>query len=329
MPKRVLDGEALWGSNKLDNVEPDWARAEYAWIYALAFSNGVFEANPRAIWVRCYAYNRPEITFEDVEVILAAFVRAKLLFVWVEGGKRWGYWTGSDKPGRLPRESWRKRDAARGKLGPDPPEDQLRAFLNGGLTESARSRRGGGTPEACNLDGGGVLGSGSGFGSGFGSGKTTSSQEKATCDNRNHPKKLSKKNQPKESQDSEEATRLAELLLVRVGANLKRLNVNSKLLDSKNQQQASVERWVPDIELMLRLDGYSEAEVRALIEWAQADSFWWKNIRSGRKLREKAEELSLRMKDEQARKADTGRRQKPLDQQFEEVERRRAGQGVN
>ena len=86
MPKRVLDGEALWGSNKLDNVEPDWARAEYAWIYALAFSNGVFEANPRAIWARCYAYNRPDITSEDVEVILAAFVRAKLLFVCSKSG---------------------------------------------------------------------------------------------------------------------------------------------------------------------------------------------------------------------------------------------------
>ncbi len=122
---------------------------------------------------------------------------------------------------------------------------------------------------------------------------------------------------------------LGELLLVRVGANLKRLNAKSKLLDSKNQQQASVERWVPDIELMLRLDGYSEVDALALIEWAQADSFWWKNICSGRKLREKAEELSLRMKDEQAREADTGRRQKPLDQQYSELEHRRAGQVVN
>ena len=35
MPKRVIDFDALWASNKLASCA-EWAQCEYAWFYGLA-----------------------------------------------------------------------------------------------------------------------------------------------------------------------------------------------------------------------------------------------------------------------------------------------------
>jgi hypothetical protein len=40
MPRRISDGEAAWGSNKIAILEPSWVRAEYAWLHSLAGPNG-------------------------------------------------------------------------------------------------------------------------------------------------------------------------------------------------------------------------------------------------------------------------------------------------
>ena len=307
MAKRIVDGVGVWRSDKLANVEPEWVRAEYANLLPLALANGAFELNSRRIWSDVYSYNRPNITLEKVEnIILPAFQRVGMQFTWIAEGKLWGFWTGIKKQGRLPSQS--RLDKRHESVGPEPPAEELAKYL-----ESMN-----GQPVVSQGLANGQVCSGSGSGSG-----SLLSQEKASCDQKDSSKKAKK--ETKDLQYSEAARRLAQLLLVRVAENLKRLNAKSKLLDSKKQQQSSFERWVPDIEPMLRLDGYTEAEVRALIEWAQADSFWWKNIRSGRKLRAQAEELSVRMKDEQAKKAAVGKPPKPLDEQFKEVERRRAG----
>lgn len=50
MPKRIVDGEGLWRSDKLAEVTPAWIKAEYANLVPLALANGSFEANPRRIW---------------------------------------------------------------------------------------------------------------------------------------------------------------------------------------------------------------------------------------------------------------------------------------
>ena len=84
MPKRVIDGEGLWRSDKLAQIEPAWIRAEFANLIPLALANGSLECNPRLIWSRVYTYNRPEITLEQVEKhILAELERVKLLFRWM------------------------------------------------------------------------------------------------------------------------------------------------------------------------------------------------------------------------------------------------------
>ena len=154
MPKRIIHGEGIWGSDKLARVEPVWARPEYANLIPLALANGVFEINPKKIWSSVYSYNRPEITVEKVEEILAAFVKAALLFIWDDPatGKQWGFWIGIDKAGRLPAASRLKK--GHDSVGPTPPLDSLQQYMK--------------QPMASHGSANGLVGSGSGSGSGSG-----------------------------------------------------------------------------------------------------------------------------------------------------------------
>jgi hypothetical protein len=160
MPKRVIDGEGLWRSDKVAQVEPPSFRAEYACLLPLALANGVFEANARRIWTMVYSYNRPDVSVEQVEKILAEFERVKLLFRWTEAGKAWGYFVGIDKPGRLPAPSRLKHGHE--LLGPEPPKESLQAFLGSLVTT--------GQPMASQSVSNGSRGFGFGFGSGLGIG---------------------------------------------------------------------------------------------------------------------------------------------------------------
>jgi len=49
------------------------------------------------------------------------------------------------------------------------------------------------------------------------------------------------------------------------------------------------------IDRMIRLDGRNLEQVRRVIEWSQDNDFWWKNILSGEKLREKFDQLEADM----------------------------------
>ena len=126
MPKRVIDFDAVWASDKLANCAP-WARAEYTWIYGLADSNGSFElTNLRVIFGRAYAI-RDDVTIQHLSRAFEEFRGKGLLFVWEENGKKYGHWTGSDVPGRLPPPSWRARLE---RLAPPVPEAALAHYLS-------------------------------------------------------------------------------------------------------------------------------------------------------------------------------------------------------
>lgn len=127
MPKRVVDGEALWRSIRLSFVEPVRARPEYANLLPLALANGSFECTPRLVWSQVYSFNRPDITPEDVDAFLKAFEDQGMIFRWSDAaGKAWGYFVGIDKPGRLPGKS---RKGKNEKVGAEPPAEELRKFL--------------------------------------------------------------------------------------------------------------------------------------------------------------------------------------------------------
>jgi hypothetical protein len=125
VPKRVIDADAMWSSDKLAACA-EWAQAEYAWLYGLADASGSFElTNLRVIWGRVAAIRR-NFTIERLEQIFDDFNAHGLLFRWEAGGKRFGHWTGSDVPGRLPAPSWRARLE---KLAPPVPRKELAEYV--------------------------------------------------------------------------------------------------------------------------------------------------------------------------------------------------------
>jgi len=126
MPKRVIDFDALWASDKLASCA-EWAQAEYAWLYGLADASGSFEmTNLRVIWGRVAAI-RSSFTIERLAAAFDEFIAHGLLFTWIENGKRYGHWTGSDVPGRLPPPSWRARLE---RLAPPVPRTELSAYVS-------------------------------------------------------------------------------------------------------------------------------------------------------------------------------------------------------
>jgi hypothetical protein len=125
VPKRVIDADAMWSSDKLAACA-EWAQAEYAWLYGLADASGSFELpNLRVIWGRVAAIRR-NFTIERLEKVFEEFGARGLLFRWESSGKRFGRWTGSDVPGRLPAASWRARLE---KLAPPVPRKELAEYL--------------------------------------------------------------------------------------------------------------------------------------------------------------------------------------------------------
>jgi hypothetical protein len=125
MPKRVIDFDAMWGSDKLASCAA-WAQAEYAWLYGLADASGCFElTNLRVIWGRVAAI-RGNLTIERLEQVFAEFQEKGLLFVWEHEGKRYAHWTGSDVPGRLPPPSWRMRLE---RFAPPVPKQRLVEYM--------------------------------------------------------------------------------------------------------------------------------------------------------------------------------------------------------
>ena len=101
--KRLVDYPRIYDSAKLAGLPADEYRAEYVWLLGLAGPNGSFEWCVRRLWAATYAPMRDK-TSEDLRRYLDAFLAAGLLVKWEQDGKTWGYFTGSDKPGRLPRD---------------------------------------------------------------------------------------------------------------------------------------------------------------------------------------------------------------------------------
>jgi hypothetical protein len=93
---RMFSGDAVWHSEKINNIQPVAWRAEFAWLYSLALADGTFEAEPRLVWSTAYAYNRPDWTVAKVGKLLDEFERVGLLErTRTSDGKVWGRWVGA------------------------------------------------------------------------------------------------------------------------------------------------------------------------------------------------------------------------------------------
>jgi hypothetical protein len=167
MPKRIVHGEGVWGSHKLAKVQPVSFRGELANLIPLASGNGSFACEPRRIWLKVYAWNRPDVTEQMVEQIFDELERVKLLFRWVHtDGVPHGYWPGIEKSGRLPAPSRTTFE----DLAPPVPARALAEFLRAVDTKAERTLR---VPEAyigLGIGKGIGIGSESGTGTGTGNG---------------------------------------------------------------------------------------------------------------------------------------------------------------
>lgn len=155
MPKRIVHGERVWGSDKLKAVQHKWMRAEYANLIPLAMANGTFECDPEKIWSLVYSYNRPEITKKKVQQILGEFERVKLLFRFDVDGKPWGFWVNINCGGLLPPQT--RIETGHERNGKPIPSEKLYEFLYG-------------QPVASHGSSNGSLGIGMGLGIGIGKG---------------------------------------------------------------------------------------------------------------------------------------------------------------
>jgi hypothetical protein len=92
-------------------------------------------------------------------------------------------------------------------------------------------------------------------------------------------------NEPQLSESQKSAIELAELLLT---SHRKEF---PDYLSGKNDTQ-TIQRWALDIEKLIRLDKKSPDIIRQVILWVKTPNrFWFQNIESGKKLREKFERL--------------------------------------
>jgi hypothetical protein len=68
------------------------------------------------------------------------------------------------------------------------------------------------------------------------------------------------------------------------------------LLNNPNTKEPNFQTWARSIDLMIRVDNRSVSEIQEVIRWSQKDSFWQANILSTKKLREKYDQLTMKMK---------------------------------
>ena len=67
---------------------------------------------------------------------------------------------------------------------------------------------------------------------------------------------------------------------------------NPKFPQNESQRQL----WAKDFDLMIRRDKIDADDIAEIIDWCQNDNFWRSNILSGKKVREKYQQLVMKMK---------------------------------
>jgi hypothetical protein len=88
------------------------------------------------------------------------------------------------------------------------------------------------------------------------------------------------------SEPSREAVKLAEFLKTKILQNSSDFKIT----------QAQLRSWEATADRMLRLDGRDPQKAAGLIEWAQSDDFWMRNVLSMEKFRKQFDQLAAKAK---------------------------------
>jgi hypothetical protein len=89
---------------------------------------------------------------------------------------------------------------------------------------------------------------------------------------------------------SSESLRLSGLM-----ADLILLNNRNNIQLTNAKREATIHRWAREIDKLINIDKQEHEKIEAVIRWCQADTFWRQNILSGAKLREKWDQLVVKM----------------------------------
>ncbi len=82
--------------------------------------------------------------------------------------------------------------------------------------------------------------------------------------------------------------------------------------NNPSAKQPNFQTWAKHIDLMIRIDKRDQNEIKAVIEWCQKDSFWYANVLSTKKLREKYDQLVLKMKKNKPSESEPQKQKKPV-----------------
>ena len=126
-PKRVIDGEGVWGSTKLGRCQSAY-RLLYSWLYPLADCFGSFEITSLRVVAGKVNPVIPRLTPQLLEKVFRDFNLTGLACIWEERGRKYLHWTGSEKVGRLPRPS-RRSNKYEKKLAPPVPMKEYSTYL--------------------------------------------------------------------------------------------------------------------------------------------------------------------------------------------------------
>jgi hypothetical protein len=67
------------------------------------------------------------------------------------------------------------------------------------------------------------------------------------------------------------------------------------LKNNPKAKKPNLQTWSKNIDLMLRVDKRTAEDIEKVIRWCQSDTFWQSNILSTKKLREKFDQLFIKM----------------------------------
>ena len=86
---------------------------------------------------------------------------------------------------------------------------------------------------------------------------------------------------------------------------------NLILLNNETYKKPNLQTWAKHIDLMIRVDKRNTRDISTVIKWSQQDTFWKTNILSTTKLREKYDQLTVKMKSEKQPKQGTPSKKTP------------------
>lgn len=83
------------------------------------------------------------------------------------------------------------------------------------------------------------------------------------------------------------------------------------LTNNPDYKKPNLQKWANDVRLMMDQDKRTEEQISYLMDWVQQDSFWKSNILSPSKLREKFDQLVIRVKEDIGKQNKSSKKEVP------------------